>query len=65
MKATGARRIGVTHGFTDVFARRLRELDYDAFVIKTRFSDAGEEGLAVETGESAGADGMFGSTNHA
>ena len=50
VKATGAHRIGVTHGFTDTFARRLRELDYDAFVIKTRFSDAGEEGITTESG---------------
>jgi len=49
VNATGAHRIGVTHGFTDVFARRLQELEYDAFVIKTRFSDAGEEGITAET----------------
>lgn len=41
--ATGAKRIGVTHGCTDHFARHLREQGFDAFIIKTRFSDAGEE----------------------
>jgi putative mRNA 3-end processing factor len=53
IKATGAQRIGVTHGFTDVFARRLRESGYEAFVIKTRFSDAGEEGITTENTENA------------
>jgi putative mRNA 3-end processing factor len=44
IRATGAKRIGVTHGYADTFARYLRELGYDAFHIRTRFSDMGEEG---------------------
>jgi putative mRNA 3-end processing factor len=43
IRATGARTIGVTHGYADTFARYLREQGYDAYHIRTRFSDAGEE----------------------
>jgi putative mRNA 3-end processing factor len=43
IRATGAKTIGVTHGYADTFARYLREQGYDAEHIRTRFSDAGEE----------------------
>lgn len=38
IKATGAHRIGVTHGELDAFTRHLRESGYDAFVVPTRFT---------------------------
>ncbi len=54
IEATGAGRIGVTHGYSDTFVRYLREeRALDAFVVPTRFS--GEAATAkdeVEEGES-------------
>jgi len=42
--ASGARRIGVTHGHTHALARYLREeRGLETTVYRTRFSDAGEE----------------------
>lgn len=42
--ATGASRIYATHGFTDVVARYLRELGYDAGVIPTRWEGERDDG---------------------
>jgi putative mRNA 3-end processing factor len=39
--ATGAERVFVTHGYTDIFTRWLREQGYEAYVVKTDFE--GEE----------------------
>lgn len=47
IRATGAERVLVTHGYTDVFARWLREQGYDADVLKTEFG-------GDETAEDAG-----------
>lgn len=37
IQATGAERIGVTHGFADVVVRYLKEQGRDAWVLKTEF----------------------------
>jgi putative mRNA 3-end processing factor len=39
--ATGAQRIGVTHGYSDVFVRHLTEQGHEAFTVPTRYT--GEE----------------------
>jgi putative mRNA 3-end processing factor len=44
IEATGAKRIGVTHGYVDPMTRFLREKGYDAWVVPTRY--AGEGGAA-------------------
>lgn len=45
---TGAERIHVTHGYTDIFSRWLTESGYDASVVPTEFS-----GEALDDGEEA------------
>lgn len=48
--STGAERVGVTHGYSDLFVRYLREeCGKDAFVVPTRFT--GESALAKEKEE--------------
>jgi len=42
IEASRARRVLVTHGFTDTLARLLRDRDYDAAVLATRFTGEGE-----------------------
>ena len=43
VRASGARRIGVTHGQTDAFARYLAlELGLESFVVPTHFESGGE-----------------------
>ena len=38
IRATGARRVGVTHGFSDILVRWLREIEgLESFVLPTRF----------------------------
>lgn len=44
--ATGAERVGVTHGYTAVLARWLEDQGREAFVVPTRFE--GEQGEAEE-----------------
>lgn len=51
IRASGARRIGVTHGQTAALARYLRELGYEAQVYVTRFSDTEEDAEALEAAE--------------
>ena len=44
IKATGAERVFVTHGYTSVFRRWLESQGYDAGIVETEFSgDATEE----------------------
>lgn len=43
IESSGARRILVTHGFTEPFSRWLNESGWNAQAIRTRFSDSGEE----------------------
>lgn len=42
IEATGASRIGLTHGYTDVMARWLTEKGYETEVFETRFAGEGE-----------------------
>ena len=51
IEATGATRVFVTHGYTSIFARWLREQGYDAHVVATEY-----EGESVEGSDAAGAD---------
>lgn len=44
IRLTGARRIGVTHGYTAAFSRLLVERGWDARIVPTRFSDTEEAG---------------------
>lgn len=43
IKATGAERIFVTHGYTDIFKRWLLDQGYDAHIVKTEFGGESEE----------------------
>ncbi|MEM9884916.1 MAG: ligase-associated DNA damage response exonuclease [Bacteroidota bacterium] len=38
IKSTGAERIFVTHGYTEIFSKWLREQGYDAAAVKTEYS---------------------------
>lgn len=42
VKESGARRVGVTHGQTSIFARYLREQGLDAFPVATHFEAGGD-----------------------
>lgn len=50
VRATGAERIFVTHGYTEIFTHWLREQGYEAFSVKTEFE--GELSEMNETEES-------------
>jgi putative mRNA 3-end processing factor len=50
IKETEARRIFVTHGYTEIFAQWLREMGYEAHEVKTKFE--GELGEMAEAGTS-------------
>ncbi len=42
VRESGARRVGVTHGQVEVFARYLREVEgLDSFVVPTHFESGG------------------------
>ncbi|MCA9428792.1 MAG: DNA ligase-associated DEXH box helicase, partial [Candidatus Omnitrophica bacterium] len=41
--ATGAERIGVTHGFSETLVRYLKERGMDAFPIRTEYEPEGED----------------------
>lgn len=51
IELTDAEKIYVTHGFTDVFVRWLKEKGYDAHELKTKFVNEGEESMETEAGE--------------
>lgn len=51
IRATGATRIGVTHGETGSFTRWLRESGWEAFSLATRFGEAEEAVAEVEAKE--------------
>lgn len=55
VRATGAERVWVTHGYTAVLARWLREQGLDAHTVQTRFEgerdDAADDVPATEGGE--------------
>ncbi len=42
IRATGAERVFVTHGYTSVFRRWLEEQGYDAGIVQTEFGEADE-----------------------
>lgn len=46
IRATGASRIGVTHGTTGPFVRWLREQGHDAWTVPTRFTGESADGSA-------------------
>lgn len=52
IRATGAHRIGVTHGYTGTLVRYLNEQGYEAFVMPTRFEGEGA-GDRIDTEESS------------
>jgi putative mRNA 3-end processing factor len=52
--ASRARRVLVTHGFTDTLTRLLRERGVDAAVLPTRFSGEAVPDAAVSEGEADG-----------
>ena len=43
IRASGASRLGVTHGFTHAFARWMNERGTSTTIYRTGFSDLGEE----------------------
>jgi putative mRNA 3-end processing factor len=51
IKATGAERIFVTHGYTEAFSRWLNDNGYDAKEVRTKFE--GELGEMVESGSAS------------
>ena len=53
IEASQARRVLVTHGFTDALGRLLRERGYDASVLPTRFTGEGEPDLPDETNDTS------------
>lgn len=53
IKATGAERIGVTHGYVPVVVRYLREQGMDAYAIETRFSEETDDSAEALEEESA------------
>lgn len=50
VKATGAERIGVTHGYVPVVVRYLREQGMDAYGIETRYFGEVDDGGTDESG---------------
>lgn len=52
--ATGAERVWVTHGYSDVLVRWLREHRRDAVAIPTRFEGEPDDAAAEATAEDAG-----------
>ena len=46
IRATGAERIFVTHGYTEIFSRWLGECGYDAHIVSTEYA-----GEIAESGE--------------
>jgi len=46
IKATGAERVFVTHGYTDIFSRYLREQGYDAQIVKTDYGTEEDDDIA-------------------
>jgi putative mRNA 3-end processing factor len=51
VRATGAQRVWVTHGYSAVLARRLREQGLDARVVPTRFEGERDDADEPEEGE--------------
>ena len=49
--ATGAERVFVTHGYTSIFARWLRERGFDAHVVSTEYEGEGMDERDAPEGE--------------
>lgn len=62
IKATGAERIGVTHGYIPVVVRYLREQGMNAYGIETRFTDEIDDG-AEAVADSGTGDNETGDSN--
>lgn len=56
--ATGAERIFVTHGYTDIFARWLCEQGYDAAIVQTEFEGESLDGSSPENDTDIDATGL-------
>jgi putative mRNA 3-end processing factor len=54
IRATGAERIGVTHGYVAVLARYLQEQGMNAYGLETRYSGEGDD--SIEEGDGASSD---------
>ena len=52
IRDTGAERIYVTHGYTEIFSKWLRTQGYDAHVVKTKFEGEQMETTAEENEDS-------------
>jgi putative mRNA 3-end processing factor len=53
IRATGAQRVFVTHGYTAVFRHWLETQGYDAGIVETRFGEEAES-APPENGETTG-----------
>lgn len=63
IRATGARRVGVTHGYITPMVRWLRESGLDAFAVPTRYTgETGEDAAALDL--AAGDAGPTAGSNH-
>lgn len=51
VEATGAQRIGVTHGYTAVLSRWLQERDVDSYAIETRYGGENDDAAEAPEGE--------------
>ena len=51
IEATGAERIGVTHGYVDTVVRWLQEQGRDAWAVPTRFSGEGDGGETTQAAQ--------------
>jgi putative mRNA 3-end processing factor len=49
VKATGAEKVFVTHGFTSIFSRYLNEIGIQAAEVKTEFGHEEEDNPISET----------------
>lgn len=45
IKETGAKRVLVTHGYSDVLVRYLREIGVDAYTMETQYQGESEEAV--------------------
>jgi putative mRNA 3-end processing factor len=54
VRRTGAKRVGVTHGSSEVLARYLQErVGVDTFVVPTRYKGEGDDAGSADAGEGA------------
>lgn len=58
IRETGAQRIYVTHGYSDIFTRYLCEQGYEARQVETRFSAEGDEADVITAQDDTESDGL-------